>query len=376
MNSTYKSLELQRVATPLNKVSVDEVEKQSVPFLRRQSDSKIFSKAIKTEDIISKEELERLKEDIARKEEVTKMKLERLKKEFNSYQLEMDVELLFKDNKINELEADAKRMKEKIADMQQTIMLQKEIMERQKQIIREQTTEYMRHLNELLNERKKSDQEYSKSLARTVHDMKNPLTGVKSGIEVLLEYEDISEEKRQILTLVYKSAVELSQMIEEILFNNKFVHNAVELKKTEFSLSEQIRQMIEVHKLHAERINRRLLLSENGRLIIKGDESKIRRAVENITLNALKYSKAEVRIDLEEDDECVAVSISDDGGGFNEEVKRKVLSNRDMATTDLINGNGFGLTNAKRIIEMHGGKITINSKEGNGTVVRITLPRE
>lgn len=376
MNSTYKSLELQRVATPLNKVSVDEVEKQSVPFLRRQSDSKIFSKAIKTEGIISKEELERLKEDIARKEEVTKMKLERLKKEFNSYQLEMDVELLFKDNKINELEADAKRMKEKIADMQQTIMLQKEIMERQKQIIREQTTEYMRHLNELLNERKKSDQEYSKSLARTVHDMKNPLTGVKSGIEVLLEYEDISEEKRQILTLVYKSAVELSQMIEEILFNNKFVHNAVELKKTEFSLSEQIRQMIEVHKLHAERINRRLLLSENGRLIIRGDESKIRRAVENITLNALKYSKAEVRIDLEEDDKCVAVSISDDGEGFNEEVKRKVLSNRDMATTDLINGNGFGLTNAKRIIEMHGGKIAIASKQGNGTTVRIVLPKE
>lgn len=375
MNSTYKSLELRRVAAPLNKVNLNDVEKQSIPFLRRKSDSKVFSKTVKAEDIITKEELDRLKEDIARKEEATKMKIERLRKEFSSYQMEMDVELLFKDNTINELKTEVAKLKEKITDMQQTIILQKEMIEKQKQIINEQTTEYMKHLNDLLSEKKKSDQEYSKSLARTVHDMKNPLTGVKSGIEVLLEYEDLGEDKRQILNLVYNSAIDLSRMIEEILLNNKFLHNAIELKKNEFNLSRRIQQIVEVHKLHAERINKKMFLSGNENLAITGDEDKIRRAIENIILNALKYSKQEVRIELAEGEKEIYVSISDDGEGFNDDVKRKVLSNKDMATTDLINGNGFGLTNAKRIIEMHGGKIAIDSKEGNGTTVRITLPK-
>ncbi|MEM3369938.1 MAG: HAMP domain-containing sensor histidine kinase [Candidatus Micrarchaeia archaeon] len=375
MNSTYKSLELRRVAAPLNKVNLNDVEKQSIPFLRRKSDSKVFSKTVKAEDIITKEELDRLKEDIARKEEATKMKIERLRKEFSSYQMEMDVELLFKDNTINELKTEVAKLKEKITDMQQTIILQKEMIEKQKQIINEQTTEYMKHLNDLLSEKKKSDQEYSKSLARTVHDMKNPLTGVKSGIEVLLEYEDLGEDKRQILNLVYNSAIDLSRMIEEILLNNKFLHNAIELKKNGFNLSRRIQQIVEVHKLHAERTNKKMFLSGNENLAITGDEDKIRRAIENIILNALKYSKQEVRIELAEGEKEIHVSISDDGEGFNDDVKRKVLSNKDMATTDLINGNGFGLTNAKRIIEMHGGKIAIASKEGNGTTVRITLPK-
>ncbi|MEM3431055.1 MAG: ATP-binding protein [Candidatus Micrarchaeia archaeon] len=375
MNATYKSLLLQKIPSPINKVDVREVEQQSIPFLRRKSDSKIFSNTVKTEDIITKEEIERLKEDIARKEEATRMKIERLKKEFISYQMEMNVELLFKDNTINELKIEIAKLNEKIVNMQQTIILQKETIQKQKQIINEQTTEYMKHLNELLNEKKKTDQEYSKSLARIVHDMKNPLTGVKSGIEVLLEYDDLSDDKRQILNLVYNSAMDLSRMIEEILLNNKLLHDAIKLNRNKFNLSKQIQHIFELHKLYAERTNKKIFLSGNENLVIEGDEDKIKRAIENIVLNALKYSNQEVHIELSEGEKEIYVKISDDGEGFNEDVKRKVLSNKDMATTDLINGNGFGLTNAKRIIEMHGGKITIDSKEGNGTTVRITLPK-
>ncbi|MEM3815153.1 MAG: ATP-binding protein [Candidatus Micrarchaeia archaeon] len=375
MDTTYKSLLLQKLPSPINIVNVKEVEEQCIPFLRRKSDSKIFSNTVKTENIITNEELEKLKEDIARKEEATKMKIEKLKKEFISYQMEMNVELLFKDNMINELKTEIAKLNEKIVKMQQTIILQKETIQKQKQIINEQTTEYMKHLNELLNEKKKTDQEYSKSLARIVHDMKNPLTGVKSGIEVLLEYDDLSDDKRQILNLVYNSAMDLSRMIEEILLNNKLLHDAIKLKKNKFNLSKQIQHIFELHKLYAERTNKKIFLSGNENLVIEGDEDKIKRAIENIVLNALKYSNQEVRIELSEGEKEIYVNISDDGEGFNEDVKRKVLSNKDMATTDLINGNGFGLTNAKRIIEMHGGKITIDSKEGNGTTVRITLPK-
>lgn len=369
-----KPIELQRVATPLNKIDLSKVENEVFPYFRRKTDNKIFSNSVKTEDIITREEVEKLKEDLKRKEETAKRKLEALRKEFLSYQAEMEVDSLLKENKIKDLESRIAELNRIIANKEHTIALQKGLIEKQKQIIYEQTTEYMKDKKASEEEKDKINKEYSKTIARIVHDMKNPLTGIKSGLEVLLE-DDTIENRREILNMIYLSAKDLSAMIEEILLNNKLVHNAVELNKREYCLSDQIRSIYELSKLSAERKNKKINVDCQGNVFIYADESKIRRAIENIVLNAIKYCNSTVKIKLSADSENAYIVVSDDGNGFNEEVRKKVISNRDMATTDLINGNGFGLTNAKRLIEMHSGALMIRNLDGNGSEITIKLPR-
>ncbi|MCX8202627.1 MAG: ATP-binding protein [Candidatus Micrarchaeota archaeon] len=376
MDVVFKPLGLQRVATPLNRVDFGGIEKESLPFLRRKSDTKILSGDVKTEDIVTKGDIEKLKEDIARKEEATKRKIERLKKEFSYYQLEMDVELMLKDSKIAELENKINQLQQEIMKKEEIIAKQNQEIENQKKAVIDQTTEYMKRLNEFASEKKKAEQEYSKSLARTVHDMKNPLTGIKCGLEILIEDETINEHQRQILNLAYASGLELSYMIEEILLNNKLVHNAIELKKETIDLAEEVRNLYERNKIAASRTGRKLSFSCKEKIVIKCDKNRMKRAIENIMLNAIKYCNTSVSISVEKMQKEVHIKISDDGNGFDEDVKRKILCGKDMTTSDLINGNGFGLTNAKRIVEMHNGRISIDTGSGKGTSVNIILPDE
>ena len=371
----FKNIKERLVFTHINQPNFDEVEKQMFPLLRRKSDSRIFEKEIKTENIIVKEEVENIKEDVKRKETILKMKLEQLKKEYNSYVAEMEVNMLMKDSKIEELTKQNLILQDKISSLEQTILLQREVNKKLKQNIAEQTEIYMQELKDKTEVIKQQEKEFSKTIARVVHDLKNPLTSVKSTAEALLEYEDLDEEKKILINLIISGAEDLSKMIEEILVSNKIVHNAYAVEKKQLNISKIIEELVQQTKIYAERTGKEISADIEKDLIVNADELKIKRAIGNLISNGLKYGKRCVKISAKSFKNKVEIEISDDGEGFDREVKEKVFSNKEMSTTDLINGNGFGLTNAKRIIELHGGQISLLSCE-KGTTFKIILPNE
>lgn len=109
------------------------------------------------------------------------------------------------------------------------------------------------------------------------------------------------------------------------------------------------------------------------------DEDKLTQVLDNIISNALKYSPegGKVTFSIEEKDEFIIVSVSDQGVGIPKENIDQIFERFyrvDKARTRKLGGTGLGLAIAKEMVEAHGGKIWAMSKEGKGTTISFSLP--
>ena len=110
----------------------------------------------------------------------------------------------------------------------------------------------------------------------------------------------------------------------------------------------------------------------------KGDEQRIIQVYLNLVGNAIKFTeKGDVKIEVDESDGGFLVSISDTGPGLSQTDQQKIFEEFhqvDSSSTRQKGGTGLGLSIAKRIIEMHGGRIWVESSLGKGSTFRFTLP--
>ena len=110
----------------------------------------------------------------------------------------------------------------------------------------------------------------------------------------------------------------------------------------------------------------------------KGDEQRVVQVFLNLVGNAIKFTeKGEVKIEVDESDGGFLVSISDTGSGLSETDQQKIFEEFhqvDSSSTRQKGGTGLGLSIAKRIIEMHGGRIWVESGLGKGSTFLFTLP--
>ncbi len=338
-------------------INFEKQESNAFPMMRRSTDSRVFSGKAIIDSPITKTEIERLREDLQKKEATLKVQFNQIRKEHISYVTEMELETLAKDMKITELQNRIEEACKEIANKEQTIRFQKELIAKK---------------NEKIEEQKK---EFTKTIARVVHDLKSPLTSVKTAADILEEYS-FTDDVKTLLRIITAAATDLTGMVEDILLTNKLTHNAVVLDKKTYSLTSQINDLVEQNREYAKKMKRSVSFRSAGEVIIHADKLKIKRAIGNLLSNALKYGKNKVKISLYETLDEIFLSISDDGNGLDEEVRKKVFSNNEMTTTDLINGNGFGLTNAKRLIEMHGGTLDLAENDNKSTIFMIKFPKK
>ena len=111
-------------------------------------------------------------------------------------------------------------------------------------------------------------------------------------------------------------------------------------------------------------------------LVVYADATLLRRVFQNLIANAIKFTpRGQVRIQARELDGTIECSVSDNGAGIAEDHLEKVF---DELETDSQNegGLGLGLAIVKTFIEAHGGKVTVESKEGLGSTFQFTLPRQ
>ncbi|HWI49394.1 MAG TPA: ATP-binding protein [Rummeliibacillus sp.] len=117
---------------------------------------------------------------------------------------------------------------------------------------------------------------------------------------------------------------------------------------------------------------------EDDSFVIRADELKIKQIVIILLDNAMKYSNERIEVFLEKNDQSVIVCVKDYGIGIPENEMNQIFERFyrvDKARSRETGGTGLGLSIAKSIITQHNGEITINSKEGIGTEVKLLLPR-
>lgn len=213
-----------------------------------------------------------------------------------------------------------------------------------------------------------------------VHDMRNLLMGVSSYLEMMENRTSQGLSEKAPLYLKRASALtdNLTGMTEALLDVSKLENNEMNLKITDFDMNDLVEEAVE--KLYAMSGDRKITFPRPDRMVkASGDRDVLLRIVINLLNNAIKFSGSNGTIVLKNEIQGnnVLFSISDDGPGvpaaYHEKIFEK-FGQVEMRKKKHKHSTGLGLTFCKLGIEAHGGRIWLESKEGEGTTFFFVIP--
>jgi len=218
-------------------------------------------------------------------------------------------------------------------------------------------------------------------LAFVAHDLRTPLNAISlaaSVLELTLPAEDCSAETGQMLKSLRRNVKHLETMVAKVIDENANLQTEVGIKLERRVLD--LWPLVEalIHDLHpiAGTGSTRLSNMVPADLVVYADASLLRRVMQNLIANAIKYTpRGEVVIGARDlgAETGVECWISDNGEGIPEELLEKIF---DKGETDLENsgGLGLGLAIVKTFVEAHGGKVSVESAKSLGSTFRFSLP--
>lgn len=226
-----------------------------------------------------------------------------------------------------------------------------------------------------------ADRHKSEFLANMSHELRTPLNAILGYTELILDkiYGDMPEKIQEILERVEKNGRHLLNLINDVLDLSKIEAGQLKLSLSEYSMEELVQTVsTSVEALAAEK-NLELNVKVSTDLTIgKGDEQRIAQVLLNLFANAIKFTQeGEVRLEVVVSNETFLVSVSDTGIGLSQSDQKRIFKEFhqvDSSSTREKGGTGLGLSIAKRIVEMHGGRIWVESVLGKGSTFWFTLP--
>jgi len=215
------------------------------------------------------------------------------------------------------------------------------------------------------------------------HDLKNPLTTIV-GMSHLLQEEEFNEAAvKDSAKAISGSAEQMVDLITDFLNVESMEQGKINLNRMSLSLSELTGYVISTNKHLAEKKQQpvNLTVCERGESMISGDSERLYQSIENLFSNAVKYSPFGSPIDIrvERKDRVARISVKDAGAGLSNEDQKKLFGKFQKLSprpTGNETSNGLGLSIAKLIVELHGGKIWAESELGKGSSFFIELPVE
>ena len=216
-------------------------------------------------------------------------------------------------------------------------------------------------------------------LAFVAHDLRTPLTAISMAGRVLeMTLPERSAQTTQMLKALRRSVQHLEGLVAKVLEENTNLQTeiGIKLERREFDLWPLVEALI--HDLHpVAGTNSTLLINQvPDDLVVYADASLLRRVFQNLIGNALKYTpRGEVRIGAQDlgGEGAVECSVGDNGAGIPEELLEKIFD-KGQTDPEATGGTGLGLAIVKTFAEAHGGKVTVESKEGVGSTFRFSLP--
>jgi signal transduction histidine kinase len=221
----------------------------------------------------------------------------------------------------------------------------------------------------------------SQFLANMSHELRTPLNAILGYTALILDqiYGEVPEKIRDVLQRLEKSGHHLLGLINDVLDLSKIEAGLLTLSIGDYSMKEVVQTAVaEVESLAAEK---RLAVAVTTPADLprgRGDARRITQVLLNLVGNAIKFTEAgEVRVEVTAADGVYLVSVADTGPGIAEVDQQKIFEEfyqADSSSTREKGGTGLGLSIARRIIELHGGRIWLESTLGQGSTFRVALP--
>jgi signal transduction histidine kinase len=226
-----------------------------------------------------------------------------------------------------------------------------------------------------------ASQHKSQFLANMSHELRTPLNAILGYTELILDdiYGTAAPKMREVLERVQRNGKHLLGLINDVLDLSKIEAGQLTLQFADFSLKDMLQGVyVAVEPLAT---NKKLALKldvPQGLPPGKGDERRLSQVVLNLVGNAIKFTdEGEIRISGSARNGSFTVAVKDTGPGIAADQQQKIFEEfqqADNSSTRAKGGTGLGLAISRRIVELHGGRIWVESEPGKGSTFAFTLP--
>jgi two-component system, NtrC family, sensor kinase len=244
-----------------------------------------------------------------------------------------------------------------------------------------QNARLFQEIEEKSRELEAASRHKSEFLSNMSHELRTPLNAIIGFSEVLGDrmFGELTEKQEEYLKDIMESGQHLLSLINDILDLSKIEAGRMELELTEFDLPQAIDNALTLVRERAGRRGIALHQAVDERLgEIRGDERKVKQVLLNLLSNALKFTPEGGRIDVSArfQDGSAEISVTDTGVGIAPEDQEAVFEEfRQVGTAaKKVEGTGLGLALSRKFVELHGGRIWVQSEVGRGSTFTFTLP--
>ncbi|MDJ0839236.1 MAG: ATP-binding protein [Acidobacteriota bacterium] len=222
------------------------------------------------------------------------------------------------------------------------------------------------------------DQLKDSFLANTSHELRTPLNGIVGLVEALLTSSELPKNARQDLSLVLAGGRRLTWLVNDILDFSKMKNQEMMLQRQPVDLYTIIE---EVFRLSRAGLEGRVLVLANmvsrDLPAVDADPNRLQQILHNLIGNAVKFTeKGTVTVTAEKKGKNIITHVADTGIGIPEEKLERIFESFEQADGDVarrFGGTGLGLAITRQLVELHGGKISVVSTPGRGSVFSFTL---
>jgi signal transduction histidine kinase len=240
------------------------------------------------------------------------------------------------------------------------------------------TSEELQQLYQSLEE---ASRHKSQFLANMSHELRTPLNAILGFSELLLDgiYGEPPQKMRSAVERIQRNGRHLLGLINDVLDLSKIEAGQLRLSLTDYSVEELVNGVYtSIESLAAEKNLGLRIAVPPGLPPARGDERRLAQALFNLVGNAIKFTdEGEVRIEVEAKGDSYIFSVRDTGPGVDEADQTQIFQEFqqvDSSITRKKGGAGLGLAIVKRIVEMHGGRIWIESRLGHGATLSFLVP--
>ncbi len=221
-------------------------------------------------------------------------------------------------------------------------------------------------------------------VANVSHEMRSPMNAISGLSEQLLEWP-VDEKVHEQLLVIRKSSDHLLGVVNEILDFSKLQAGKIVIEKIDFYLSDVIEEVIEINSVTANKKELKILHRIDPSLpaVLIGDPVRLKQILHNLMSNAIKFTDTgSVSLDVTRtggDDRSVLleIAVSDSGIGIGEDKLETIFEDfaqEETSTTRQYGGTGLGLSIVKRLVDLMGGTIRVESRKQEGSTFTVTLP--
>jgi signal transduction histidine kinase len=212
------------------------------------------------------------------------------------------------------------------------------------------------------------------------HEIQSPLTSIRGFVSLLKDDSLSRDEQLHYIGIIESESLRLSKLGENLLRLSTLDSECAEINPKNYSLSRQLKDVILLLEPQWSAKSIEVSLSEEAADVF-ADEDLLSQVWINLLNNSIKFTPAggKIIISVAKQDMQTEVTISDTGIGMTEETMAHVFERfymADKARSRSAGGSGLGLSIVKKIVQMHHGRINVESKPGEGTTFRITIPKK